>query len=54
MRRLADVPLLGQAVLNSRLRGLRRISLEESRYHLYYRGDFGRGIRPHEPTACTR
>jgi len=37
LRRLASAPFIGQPVLNDRLRGLRRISLEESRYHLYYR-----------------
>jgi plasmid stabilization system protein ParE len=44
LRRLDDVPFLGQAVLNPRLRGLRRVSLEESRYHLYYRVHEKRGL----------
>jgi len=37
LRRLADMPLTGRPVLNGSLRGLRRASLEDSRYHLYYR-----------------
>ena len=37
LRRLAVMPLTGRAVLNDQLRGLRRASLEDSRYHLYYR-----------------
>jgi plasmid stabilization system protein ParE len=44
LRRLADVPFLGQAVLNGRLRGLRRILLEETRYHLFYRVHENRGL----------
>jgi plasmid stabilization system protein ParE len=37
LRRLADMPFSGQAVLNAEVRGLRRASLEASHYHLYYR-----------------
>lgn len=39
VRRLADFPFSGAAVLNRRLRGLRRLSLSESRYHVFYRVD---------------
>ena len=44
LARLAEMPLTGQAVLNGKLRGLRRASLEESRYHLYYRVHEKRGV----------
>lgn len=37
LEQLALAPLMGRSVLNNRLAGLRRASLEKSRYHLYYR-----------------
>lgn len=37
LERLAVAPLMGRPVLNRRLSGLRRVSLEGARYNLYYR-----------------
>jgi plasmid stabilization system protein ParE len=42
--RLAVTPFMGRAVLNRRLSGLRRVSLEGTRYHLYYRVLETRGL----------
>ena len=37
IQRLAESPNIGTPVAHLRVKGLRRLSLEGSRYHLYYR-----------------
>jgi len=44
LERLAVAPFMGRPVLNLRLSGLRRVSLEAARYHLYYRIQEKRGL----------
>ena len=44
LARLGDMPFIGRPVLNGKLKGLRRASLEDSRYSLFYRVLEKRGV----------
>lgn len=44
VKRLGEAPMSGQPVHHPRTKGLRRASLEGTRYHLYYRVHEKRGV----------